>query len=108
MSDGRFDSLTIGEANGTHLFLGSKVIKLYDETASTRAALCIDDERPVLLMYDRNGKDRLVLGIDSDGTPYLRLQDANGKKRASIEVNTEGGPLLQFYDATEVALLDCT
>jgi hypothetical protein len=108
MADARFDSLTIGDANSNHLFFGSKVIKLYDDAAHTRAELCIEDDNPVLLMYDLHGKDRLVVGIDCDGTPYLRLQDANGKKRASVTVNGEGSPLLQFFDATEVALFECT
>jgi hypothetical protein len=108
MADAKFDSLTIGEANGTHLFLGSRVIKLYDDAAHTRAELCMDDENPMLLMYDRHGKDRLMVGIDCDGTPYLRLHDANGKKRVDVTVNPDGSPLLQFFDATEVVLFGCT
>jgi hypothetical protein len=50
----------------------------------------------VLLMFDRNGKDRLELTIDCNGAPYLCLQDANGKKRAEVTVDAEGAPALQF------------
>jgi hypothetical protein len=108
MVEGRFDKLVIGKENEAHLSLFPAGIKLYDERGELRGELLIDCDKPTLLMYDHNGKDRLMLFIDYDGTPHIRLHDANGKKRADVSVNTEGSPALQFYDATEVALLDCT
>jgi hypothetical protein len=63
---------------------------------------------PALLMYDRNGQERLALFVENDGTPHIRLHDANGQKRVSVSVNMEGSPTLQLLDATQVALFKCT
>lgn len=104
MATATFQDLSIGDAEGAHLFLTSHGIKMQDETGALRTEVWMEDDGPALLMYDRNGQERLALFVENDGTPHIRVHDANGKTRVNVSVTMEGGPLLQFLDGTGVAL----
>jgi len=108
MADATFEKLIIGDVKGAHLSLSPNGIKMHEETGELRAELWMEYDGPALLMYDRNGQERLALFVENDGTPHIRVHDANGKKRISVSVDMEGGPLLQFLDGTGVALFQCT
>ena len=44
----------------------------------------VGDGSVVLRLKDKQGRDRIVLQVNADGTPVLQLLDANGKMTAQL------------------------
>jgi hypothetical protein len=66
--------------------------------------------QPVLSLYDKNGKPRSVLGVDTDGSPGLSFSDKDGKPRLGLAVSSErsGGLVLYGNDAKPRASIGLT
>lgn len=59
MAEGRFDKLVIGKEHGAHVSLSPEGIKMFEETGELREEVWMESNGPALLMYDRNGQERL-------------------------------------------------
>ncbi|HET9212698.1 MAG TPA: hypothetical protein VFR03_19995 [Thermoanaerobaculia bacterium] len=51
-----------------------------------RVTLGVDGHNAALVFKDRNGKDRIVIGVDESNTPELKVLDENGKEVGRLPV----------------------
>ena len=90
------------ENGGTCAMLGvaedSPGLVLYDEDGKRRVVLSVSaaDNAPVLVLLDENGKARVQMTAVGDG-PNLTLSDGNGKPRAGFNVS-DNMPSLVLLD----------
>jgi len=54
--------------------------------------------RPALLLYDKHGEVRAVVGVMPDGTPHVALSDKDGRVRAVLAVWPDQRPSLALSD----------
>jgi len=78
----------------------STVLSFQDHNGLIRSSLTVgDDGFPGLVFHDRHGEVRVFLGV-VDGEPLLMLRDRQGKQRAMVKLRKEdGAPLLFVTDA---------
>jgi hypothetical protein len=50
-------------------------------------------------VVDTAGRERITLGVGSDGVPAVRFNDAAGRQRLRLAVLPDGSPGIRFYDA---------
>lgn len=51
-----------------------------------RVTLGVDGHKAALVFKDRNGKDRIVIGVDENNTPEVKVLDENGKEVGRLPV----------------------
>jgi hypothetical protein len=51
-----------------------------------RVTLGVDGHAAALVFKDRNGKDRIVIGVDESNTPEVKVLDENGKEVGRLPV----------------------
>jgi hypothetical protein len=51
---------------------------------SIASTMGIEDESPMLQIYDRAGKKRLAFGVPKAGGPVLRIMDENGRLQTTF------------------------
>jgi hypothetical protein len=68
------------------------------DKAGPCAALHLIHGRAHFSFYDGNGRERVSLSIEGDGTPSLFLQDGNGTPRLLFYLTNEGIPFLALGD----------
>ena len=63
--------------------------------------------RPALILFDKHGEVRAVLGVTPNGSPHLALSDKDGKVRATLAVwpDERSGLFLSDKDETSRASL---
>jgi len=83
--------------------LGAKLFMAQPQEQMTLTSLTLKSQtkevQPAIAMTDQNGTLRFFVSLDSDGEPNLVLSDKNGKSRAvlgTISVPNEG-----FFGATD-------
>ena len=80
--------------------LRTERIELVDRGGEIRAQLGVgEDGNPGLLLYDRTGVKRVVLGVDQEGCG-LHITDSDGRARAHVAVNA-GRVTVMLQDAQE-------
>ncbi len=72
---------------------------LEDVNGEICAALGVFEDRPSLVLYDKNEKPRIMLGVTNDG-PQLYLFYESGLFCASLGADKNGRPGLALYDET--------
>ena len=61
---------------------GAPTLRLFNESGQTRVALALpDDHSGSLRITDREGADRVRIGVKSDGTPLVYLLGEDGRMR---------------------------
>jgi hypothetical protein len=101
----RVETLRIVERNGRDRIVLTAVpgvpdMTFLDPAGETRLTLDIaDDNKPVLVVAE-SGKanGRLTLGIEN-GSPMLQLFDRDGKKRVMLGIPKDVGALIRIFDA---------
>jgi hypothetical protein len=77
---------------------GSPYLIFWDKKGKGRVKLDMQtDGSPYLSFWDKDGGLRAVVGALADGSPYLRFRDKDARSRASLETNADGSPSLTFY-----------
>jgi hypothetical protein len=76
----------------------AKSIFLEDEIGKIRATLAVGKTGPALELYDENGKPRVIISLQKDGSPSLALFDKNRQPRAILIMLKDGTPSLKMYD----------
>jgi hypothetical protein len=101
----RTETLRITDRNGKDRIVLTAVPGVPDMTfldpgGHTRLTLDIaDDNKPVLVISESgNAKGRLTLGIEN-GSPMLHLYDRDGKKRVMLGIPKDVGALIRILDA---------
>ena len=88
----------IGNPRGTHIALMPTGIKVYDKSGKARIILAIDsDGRPELDLLAGKGTKLVALDAESAGG-VLRTKDASGNVRALLGPYTEESSALQIWD----------
>ena len=71
-----------------HTTLRARVFILEDENGEQRAALSVDkDDNALIHFNDKEGRNRLFVGVTPEGTPRVSLQYAHGKGSIQLEAN---------------------
>jgi hypothetical protein len=101
----RVETVRIVDRNGKDRIVLTAVPGIPDMTfldpgGHTRLTLDIaDDHKPVVAVAEPGGdKGRLTLGIEN-GSPMLQLFDRDGKKRVMLGVPKDVGALIRILDA---------
>jgi hypothetical protein len=59
-----------------------------------------------LVIHDANGKERLLIGVDSENRPSIDLRDASGGLRESLYLFEQKTPTLRQFDANDKRRLE--
>lgn len=72
-------------------------LTIVDQRGQQKITLGVEEGRPVVGLYDPQGKPRATLWVDQQGDPVIGLADKNGKGRMGIRL-ADGVPLLTLRD----------
>ncbi|HYA02743.1 MAG TPA: hypothetical protein VEI04_06480 [Syntrophobacteria bacterium] len=79
--------------------LTAEEFQLVDEKGTVRAALSMSMGGPGIVLFDKAGKFRAVLGLATgEDSPVLSLGDAEGRHRATLALRVNGEPYFALLD----------
>jgi len=91
-------SLTIGLNSS-----GNPDVSLQGKLGARVALNVSSDGNPVMVLKDKKGRTRSILGLMADGSPGLVLSDKSGKMRVIIRLGPDGSPVVALQDEKEKA-----
>ena len=99
--------LTVRDANGrTRAFTGvdgegRPSVDLGDATGQLRESMYLLNDLPVLRLFDKAGKRRAEIRLDSSNDGELLINDASEKLRLALFRTSKGDPQLGLYGSDE-------
>jgi hypothetical protein len=85
-------------SNTVNECLTAKALNIVDEAGRTKMYISTgrDDSMPFMDFRDSEGRPRIYVALDTDGTPHITLFDDENVARASIGVSTRGAGISLF------------
>ncbi len=83
--------------NNTNV-LRARELVLEDAEGVVVATLHIRDKLPMLTMFDRNGEDRLALGLDPNGNGRLEMYGPNGNPTIAVDGSVDRSRVVASHD----------
>jgi hypothetical protein len=98
----RVNEILVGPEDGEHMTLDPSALWLWrKDKAGPCAALHLIHGRPHFSFYDGNGRERVSLFIERDGSPNLFFRDGNGGARLSCYLANTGHARRDLSDGEE-------
>jgi hypothetical protein len=90
-------------SNIHHDCLSTKELHIVDEAGRTKVFISTDRQNslPYMDFRDNDGRPRIYIALDSDGTPHITLFDEENVARASIGVSKMGAGISLFASNPE-------
>lgn len=102
------DELILGNEQGQHLTLSNDGFRLYESHTDMRAWLTLREGGVRLSLFDKNGHERIHLGIYGNGTPCVSVNDGNENERLVLMVEHDGCPYLMLNDGNHTRRIELT
>jgi len=85
----------MAEGNDVPKVMMAEKFMIVDATGNKRAIVGISHGEPSLILYGRDGQERMSLRLNADGDPSLVLYDREARARAVLELTADGSPSLK-------------
>ena len=85
--------------------ISAESFTLVDKNGKDRMLLDISNDKPSLILLDKNSKPRLGLSLIENDSPGLSLIDKNGKVRAMMYLGDDGSPILSLGNINNVPIV---
>jgi len=81
----------------------AKTFTVADKNGNPRMGLTTsdDDNTPMLMLMDKKGTPRLILGMSDIDEPVISVADKAGKLRGVITALDKEGSVIELYDSNE-------
>ncbi len=80
---------------------------LVDRAGKLRGALFVSAKgEPGFVLFDPEGKSRILLMLNADGSTVVDLKDKNEQSKASFSLSAEQEPEIKMTGAPKISLLD--
>lgn len=94
-------------ANSNYDSVTTKELHIVDDSGRTKVFISTsrDNSMPFMNFCDNEGRPRIYIALDSDGTPHITLFDEENVARASIGVSSIGAGISLFASNPEQRII---